>query len=204
MTYQELNKELGNIDIYLLNQILKGRFTDGMKILDAGCGEGRNLIYFIRNNFEAFGVDQNSSAIQMLKMTAKTLNKDYDTGNFSIGDVEDMHYHNNFFDLVISSAVLHYANHDDHFDQMFHELTRVIKKDGILFARMASDIGIEKRIKALGHGRYHLPDGSERYLLTRKKFHYLLEKFSYEVIEPIKTVNVDDKRAMSNLVLRKK
>ena len=49
---KELNHLLGNIDIYLLDQILKDRFKKSFKILDAGCGEGRNLIYFVRNGFK--------------------------------------------------------------------------------------------------------------------------------------------------------
>ncbi|WP_332912670.1 hypothetical protein [Algoriphagus boritolerans] len=47
MEVTELNQLLGNVDIYLLDQILKGRFSKEMKILDAGCGEGRNAVYFI-------------------------------------------------------------------------------------------------------------------------------------------------------------
>lgn len=52
MNIAALNKLLGNIDIYLLDQILKGRFTKEMRILDAGCGEGRNLIYFLHEGFQ--------------------------------------------------------------------------------------------------------------------------------------------------------
>jgi hypothetical protein len=49
---KELNQLLGNIDIYLLDQILKARFEKHCKILDAGCGEGRNLIFFVRNEYQ--------------------------------------------------------------------------------------------------------------------------------------------------------
>ena len=48
----------GGIDIYLFDQLLKGRFVPGMRILDAGCGSGRNLVYFLRSGYEVFAVDE--------------------------------------------------------------------------------------------------------------------------------------------------
>ncbi|RYD73106.1 MAG: class I SAM-dependent methyltransferase, partial [Sphingobacteriales bacterium] len=48
---------LNETDIYLIDQILKNRFHPEMKILDAGCGDGRNLNYFLYNNYNVYGVD---------------------------------------------------------------------------------------------------------------------------------------------------
>ena len=47
-----LRRELGEIDIYLFDQLLKGRFDGRRRMLDAGCGHGRNLVYFFRGGFE--------------------------------------------------------------------------------------------------------------------------------------------------------
>ncbi|HEY0460761.1 MAG TPA: class I SAM-dependent methyltransferase, partial [Pyrinomonadaceae bacterium] len=63
----------GDIDIYLFDQILKNRFTDRMNILDAGCGAGRNLIYFLKSGCKVFGVDQNGEAIQYVRDVARAL-----------------------------------------------------------------------------------------------------------------------------------
>ena len=41
----DLRREFGDIDIYLFDQLHRGRIRDGMSILDAGCGGGRNLVY---------------------------------------------------------------------------------------------------------------------------------------------------------------
>ncbi len=60
----------GDIDIYLFDQILKKRFSGEMSILDAGCGGGRNLIYFLRNDCKIFGVDQNAQAIEQIRVLA--------------------------------------------------------------------------------------------------------------------------------------
>mgnify|MGYP001628317483 CR=1 FL=1 len=73
MEINELNKLLGNVDLYLLDQMLKGRFTKEMMILDAGCGEGRNTHYFIQKGYRIVGVDSNSSAISMARVGRYTL-----------------------------------------------------------------------------------------------------------------------------------
>jgi len=200
---KELNHLLGNIDIYLLDQILKARFEHSRNILDAGCGEGRNLIYFVRNGYNVWGIDKNGDAIQMLKYLIKSINKAYPLDHFSTGDIDNMPYPNDKFDAIISSAVLHFAENKSHFLSMISETVRILKPGGILFARMASDTGMEKLIKPMGDGKFLLPDGSVRYLLTKKQLHDLMKNFGFEFIEPFKTVIVDNKRCMSTLVLKK-
>ncbi len=73
----------------------------------------------------------------------------------------------------------------------------------MIFIRMTSDIGIENRSQELGDGVYHLPDNSNRYLLTRDSFIGLLKRHKLMLVEPLKTVNVNDKRCMSTLMLKK-
>ncbi len=203
MHYTTLNQALGNIDIYLLDQILKGRFQKPMRLLDAGCGEGRNLIYFIRNGFETWGVDRDASALRMLCMMGKSLHPDFDPEKFIEDELSRLPFPPESFDGVISSAVLHFADHTEAFWQMFQELWRVLRREGLLFIRMASLFGMEAQAKQTGEGRYYLPDGSERFLLTRPLLEQLTRDFSFHWIEPLKTVLVEDARSMSTLVLRK-
>ncbi len=105
----------GDIDIYLFDQILKNRFTPEMTILDAGCGGGRNLVYFLRSGFRVFGVDQNTEAVRYVRSLARTLAPDTPTENFQISDVEKLPYPDENFDAVISNAVLHFADDECHF-----------------------------------------------------------------------------------------
>lgn len=193
----------GNIDIYLFDQILKGRFTDGMKILDAGCGGARNLIYFLRNGFDVFGIDQNREAVESVRRTAKSLNPTLPEENFQISNVERMQFENEMFDVVVSSAVLHFAASREHFDAMLTEMWRVLKLNGMFFARLASTIGIEKLIKPTKNGRYLLPDGSERFLVDQDMLLSIAAEIRAEFIEPIKTTNVQNLRCMTTLVLKK-
>ena len=125
MEINELNRLLGNVDIYLLDQILKGRFTKEMKILDAGCGEGRNAVYFIQKGYQIFGIDPNDVAIQYCRFLTKSLNPDFDSHRFQIGKLESIPFHADAFDAVICSAVLHFAENVDNFWQMIQEINRV-------------------------------------------------------------------------------
>ncbi len=200
MDFQILNKALGNIDLYLLDQILKGKFDPSMKVLDAGCGEGRNLTYFIQNGYEVHGVDTNPSAIQMLRFVASSLNRTIDKDNFQVASVEKLPYEPAYFDLIICNAVLHFAKNHDHFNAMFSELCRVAKPGAFVFIRTASSIGMEDQVQEIAHGVYHLPDGSQRYLIHRNQVEAITTNFGLEYIEPFKTVVVDALRSMSTLM----
>ena len=193
----------GNIDIYLFDQIQKGRFSREMNILDAGAGGGRNLIYFLRNNFNVFAVDRNAEAVEQIKYLSKILAPNLPPENFQVAAVEKMPFPDDYFDWVISNAVLHFAENERHFNEMFAEMWRVLKPGGILFARLASSIGIENLIIPTENGRYLLPDGSERFLVNEEFLMNTIKNFSAESLEPFKTTNVQNLRCMTTLVLAK-
>lgn len=204
MTVQNLNKLLGNIDIYLLDQILKGRFTKEMKILDAGCGEGRNTIYFLHDGYQIFGVDYNPIAIQMARIYAQTIKKDYDIYRFQTAMVSDMPFHKDAFDAIISSAVLHFAKDTVHFHQMMDEMMKVLKPKGIFFLRMCTGFaGIEQISEEKGNGLFDLPDGSTRFLLTEELLQEIMEKHKLLHLEDPKTVLVHGKRTMGTFIFIK-
>jgi SAM-dependent methyltransferase len=199
MKSNSLQELVGDTDIYLLDQIMKGRYRQKDKILDAGCGTGRNLHWFLRENRDVYGIDQNPVSINELKAAHPILPAD----RFQLCPVENLPFENNFFDHVISSAVLHFANSVSQFQNMLGEMVRVLKPGGSLFIRMTSDIGIEDKVKPSGNGVYIIPDGCKRFLLTRTLLADIPNKLPLSFIEPFKTVNVDDIRCMSTLVLQK-
>ena len=193
----------GNIDIYLFDQIQKNGFASDMKILDAGCGGGRNIIFFMRSGCEVFAVDQNSEAIEQIKYLAKTLAPNLPPENFQTAPVEKMPFPDNYFDWIISSAVLHFAESETHFNQMLSEMWRVLKPNGNLFARLASSIGIENLIIPTENGRYNLPDGSERFLVNEDFLLTATENLRATLLEPVKTTNVQNLRCMTTWILQK-
>lgn len=193
----------GNIDIYLFDQLLKGTYNNCKKILDAGCGGGRNLIYFLKNGYDVHGIDPNPNAISAVQQLSQTLHPANPTKNFTITAAENLPFENNYFDLVISSAVLHFANNPAHFDDMIQSMWRVLKPGGYLFARLASDIGIESLVQNIGNGRYLLPDGSERFLVNQQLLLQYTDSLQGKLHEPIKTTNVQNLRCMTTWCLQK-
>jgi ubiquinone/menaquinone biosynthesis C-methylase UbiE len=200
ITVREL---FGDIDIYLFDQILKGRFNSDMKILDAGCGGGRNLVYFLREGYEVFGIDQNRQAIEQVQSLALKLAPNLSQNNFQVSSVEKMPFPAEHFDVVISSAVLHFAGNQEHFHEMLAEMWRVLKSGGLFFARLASSIGIEDRIQQSQNRRFLLPDGSERFLVDEDLLTAAANQLGGIWQEPLKTTNVQNLRCMSTWVLRK-
>ncbi len=200
MGVAQLKDTLGKTDIYLLDQILKGQFLPGHRILDAGCGSGRNLYWFTQNNYgKLYGIDQKKSCME-------TLQKDtlLNAGHFAVAKMEDMPFPADFFDRIICNAVLHFAKSEAHFFEMIGELWRTLKPGGVVFIRMTSIFGIEGLAEPIGNGNYQIPDGTQRFLLTTKLLEEWQERFPFEWIEPLKTVNVANERAMSTLVLKGK
>jgi SAM-dependent methyltransferase len=203
MQIAELNRLLGNIDIYLLDQILKGRFTPDMKILDAGCGEGRNAVYFINSGYQVFGIDENELAIQYIRYLSKSLKPDYDAHRFQVGKLEEIPFHTSAFDAVICSAVLHFAADEINFWEMMDEMLRVLKPGGILWFRMTTAFGgMKEESRELVGGKYLLPDGSERFLITQDHVDKLLEK-GLGFLEVPKSVLVHGQRTMGVFVFEK-
>ena len=194
----QLKNTFKNIDIYLIDQILKERYATEDIILDAGCGSGRNLNWFYNNEFTFYGIDTNKERLAIAK-SIYPLKKE----NFLLAKVEELPFESEMFHHIICNAVLHFAKNTTHFELMFAALVRVLKPKGSLFIRMTSDIGIEKLVQHMSDGIYKLPDKTERFLVTRTLIAKMIKTHKLSFLEPIKTVNVDDKRCMTTLVLKK-
>ncbi len=199
-----LIEQFGAIDIYLFDQLLRGRIQPGMRILDAGCGSGRNLVYLLRAGYEVFGVDMDPDAVQSTRDLAKQLAPGLPPENFRVAALEFMPFHEAFADVVLSSAVLHFARDDEHFDAILRGTWRALKPGGMLFCRLASSIGIESQIKRLSGRRYLLPDGSERYLVDEAQLMKLTSRLGGELLDPLKTTVVQGQRSMTTWVVARR
>ena len=199
----KLQEQFGGIDVYLFDQLLKGRFDPSMRLLDAGCGSGRNLVYFLREGFEVCAVDISPDAVSRARVLARTLSPRLPEENFRREPVEEMSFEGESFDAVLSSAVLHFARDEAHWLAMVREMWRVLRPGGIFFARLASTAGVEGEVEHLGGRRYRLPGGVEWLLSDERMLRETTDALRGELLEPLKTVVVHGARAMSVWCLRK-
>lgn len=199
----DLQRQFGQIDIYVFDQLLRGRIVPGMRILDAACGGGRNLVYLLQSGFEVYGTDGDSGSVESVRRLAAQLAPHLPPENFRVEPVERMTFPDAFVDVVLSSAVLHFARDDAQFDAMVREMWRVLKPGGMLFCRLASSIGMEDRVRRISGRRFFLPDGSERYLVDEAMLMDLTTRLAGRLLDPLKTTVVQDQRCMTTWVVTK-
>lgn len=199
MTVQE---QFGQIDIYVFDQILRGNIGPGMKVLDAGCGHGRNLVYLLRAGCEIFALDADAGGVAHVRALAAELAPGLPPENFQVGAIERMGFPDGFADVVICNSVLHFARDEQHFLAMVEELWRVLRPGGMLFCRLGSRIGMDfERIR--GHV-YRIGDGSEWFLVDEAVLLQMTKQMNGVLVDPLKTTIVQDYRCMTTWVLRKR
>lgn len=198
----ELRSLLGQADIYLIDQLLRGRFDGRRRVLDAGCGDGRNLVYFLQRGFACFGIDREPASVEHVRALAAELGAENSADHFFVGEIDRLPWGDGSMDAVLCSAVLHFAADEAHFGRMVGEMWRVLAPGGLFFARLASNIGLEARIGAAGR-RVRLPDGSDRFVVDEPMLLAWTERLGARLLDPIKTTNVQGQRCMTTWCLRK-
>lgn len=194
-----LQDQFGNIDIYLFDQILRGRIAPGMRVFDAGCGGGRNLVYFLREGYDVCGVDTNAAAVREVQAMAPPAL----AGGFRVEAIEASSFPDAHADVVIANAVLHFARDHAHFEAMLRGMWRVLRPGGLLLVRLASTIGMADQMTPIGEGRFRLPDGTEWFLVDAPILLAWTERLGGELLDPLKTTVVHEHRAMTTWVVRR-
>ena len=198
-----LSSLFGQIDIYLFDQLLRGRIAPGMTIFDAGCGEGRNLVFFLTQGYDVSAVDPDPGAVNSARALAGRLAPRLPASNFRAEAIESNSFPDGCADVVLSSAVLHFARDEPHFRAMLEGTWRLVKPGGFFFCRLASSIGMEQRFTSLGGRRFALPDGTERFLVDEPFLMRLTSELGGTLLDPLKTTLVQDRRCMTTWTLRK-
>jgi SAM-dependent methyltransferase len=197
-----LQEEFGQIDIYVFDQILRGNIEPGMKVVDAGCGYGRNLVYLLRTGCEVFAVDADPEGVAHVKALARELAPKLPAENFRVAAVEKMPWADGFADVLICNSVLHFARDEKQFLAMVEELWRVLRPGGLLFCRLGSRIGMEfPRVRG---NVYRIGDGSEWFLVDEAALMDMTRQMDAVLVDPLKTTLVQDYRCMTTWVVRKR
>jgi len=198
-----LQDQFGNIDIYLFDQILRGRIAPGMRVFDAGCGGGRNLVYLLREGYDVCGVDANPVAVAQVRAIAAQLAPAGAPSDFRAEPIEASSFPDAHADAVIANAVLHFARDHGHFEAMLRGMWRVLRPGGMLLARLASTIGMAEQMTPIGEGRYRLPEGVEWFLVDAPALLDWTRRLGGELLDPLKTTIVHEQRAMTTWVVRR-
>lgn len=199
----DLQAQFGEIDIYLFDQLLRGRLPPGTRILDVGCGSGRNLVYLLQSGYQVFGLDPDPMSIRAVQQLASRLAPHLPPDNFRVEAIERSTFPDAFADIVLSSAVLHFARDDAQFTAMLRATWRVLRPNGVLFCRLASSIGMEQAMTPIAGRRHRLPDGTERYLVDEPLLMSLARELGGELLDPLKTTVVQGQRCMTTWIVRK-
>ena len=197
-----IQEQFGQIDIYVFDQILRGNIAPGMRVLDAGCGYGRNLVHLLRVGCEVFAVDADAAGVDHVRQLSASLQTGLPAKNFHAGPIEHMPFPNGFADVVICNSVLHFSKDGKHFRALLNELWRVLKPGGMLFCRLGSRIGMD--FEQVRPGVYVVGDGSEWFLVDEKMLLSLTNELNAVLVDPLKTTIVQDFRCMTTWVLRKR
>lgn len=197
-----IQEQFGQIDIYVFDQILRGNIEPGMRVLDAGCGYGRNVLYLLRTGCEILALDADPEGVDHVRQMAALLQPALLPENFRVGLIERMPFQDECADVVLCNSVLHFARDEKHFEAMLMELWRVLRPGGMLFCRLGSRIGMEFE-QVAGH-HYRTGDGSVWFLVDEAMLLDCTAALEGVLMDPLKTTVVQDYRCMTTWVLRKR
>ncbi|MDR1990488.1 MAG: class I SAM-dependent methyltransferase [Acidobacteriaceae bacterium] len=199
----DVRQQFGDIDIYLFDQLLRGRFDRRTRVLDAGCGRGRNLSYFFQHGYDVRAADVDAAAMRSVQQLAETCGVTLAPDALYCGSLDSLPWADHAVDAVICSAVLHFARDEADARAMLDEMWRILAPGGLFFARLATSIGLEDRLPA-AVGRMTLPDGSDRFVVDEATLRGWTDALNGVWLDPIKTTNVNHQRAMTTWVIEKR
>lgn len=193
-TLDDINDFFGDADLFLIDAILKGDIPSSGRVLDVGCGSGRNAIYFINQGYEYHGLDVSASQVSV----CKALYEGHPKVRFGTGELQNLHLEEKF-DFILCSRVLHFAEGEEVFFKMLQNLKAHLKPEGILYLTMDAVIDTEMG-EEISPPLTLFPDGAERFALNEKRYGAIKELF--KELQPLRTVVHHGQRAESVMLLR--
>jgi len=199
---ENYNNVFGDIDLELLDLILKGYFVEDQKVLDIGCGEGRNLIYFLQKKFDIYAIDKDRSAVDLVRFMFEKFDRNPEKviHRSILEDLSDI----GFMDAIICCRVLHFSENNDSFLEAWRKIHQILKTGGILYLSMDSMIGFQNHITKVSGNKYQFKDGSVRFLLDEQLLDQMKISDGYEFLSPAKTIHYENRHAQTVLCLKKR
>jgi SAM-dependent methyltransferase len=109
---------------YIMKRI---NIQSNAKVLDAGCGNGKNSAYLEEKGFEIYGFDLSTQAIAVAR-------KKVSSGHFMVADAKNLPYADETFDLIVDVGLLHCIPPEG-WEPFKREVFRILKVKGYYFLR---------------------------------------------------------------------
>ncbi|ABS41968.1 SAM-dependent methyltransferase [Clostridium botulinum] len=116
--------------IRFLNKSYDKSNRDKIKVLDLGCGSGRNSIAIASEGFKTYSIDYNKECIDITKEKATNLDLNLE---LSQNEGNEIPFDDNSFDCVIAWGSLFYNDSNGRIE-LLNEINRVLKKEGTFLA----------------------------------------------------------------------
>ncbi|MDW3196962.1 MAG: class I SAM-dependent methyltransferase [Cytophagales bacterium] len=199
---EHINNFFGDMDLFLLDLLLKGRIEAG-KILDIGFGTGRNLIHFLqRPEFEVHGIESDQSCVSLMQMMVASFENQH-PDRFLPRSTTQLPYPEKFFETVICARVFHFLNDQEKWTA-WEAISKVLVPGGVLYLTSNSLVNFETRSVATKDGKHTFPDETTGYFLSSTQLDRMVKDPKFEQIEPVRHIQYDNRHAETILVLQKK
>ncbi|HYG84054.1 MAG TPA: class I SAM-dependent methyltransferase [Verrucomicrobiae bacterium] len=166
----------------------------GIKALDLGCGGGRHTELLVTKGFQTYAVDINSAMLEATKARVDALKLD-NTPEIKEGSITEIPFQDNFFDIVITTGVLHQAKSQEEYRQAISELSRVCKKGAIILLNIFTNRDLDPTYTYLDDERtvVQTKEGLLMTLLPKELFYSMMKDaglfLEEEYIEELKEEN---------------
>ena len=125
---QTINVDMQNVYQPFLEYLPKPHLSNQQKILDVGCGSGRDSVFFANQGFEVVAIDGSQNVIGLAKQTDTRI--DWQCLRFD--EIAKQSWQNQFTGIWACASLLHVPFYD--LPKILNDLIRCLKSDGILYA----------------------------------------------------------------------
>lgn len=125
---QTINIDMQNVYHPFLEYLPKTHLSNQQKILDVGCGSGRDSVFFANKGFEVVAIDGSKSLIELAQQTDTRI--DWQCLRFD--EIAKQSWQNQFTGIWACASLLHVPFND--LPKILNDLLSCLRPTGILYA----------------------------------------------------------------------